>query len=215
MDSISKTTAVEKFSEIYLTLTDAKRANFAKLCERLLDENFIYGQIDSDKNDYYNILSMKDLIEYYFLIINFQLNHDDTRKILFLESIEERNRIKFRKLETVIIVLLRKFYYIKSKEELNSNTNITITFDDLVDAINETGIFKDELKRQHLIEALKKIKKLKLINVDVYNFEVNNIIEIYPMITIIVNINDLDLINNKLKAYINRTGVVEDEIDED
>ena len=215
MDSISKTTAVEKFSEIYLTLTDVKRANFAKLCERLLDENFIYGQIDSDKNDYYNILSMKDLIEYYFLIINFQLNHDDTRKILFLESIEERNRIKFRKLETVIIVLLRKFYYIKSKEELNSNTNITITFDDLVDAINETGIFKDELKRQHLIEALKKIKKLKLINVDVYNFEVNNIIEIYPMITIIVNINDLDLINNKLKAYINRTGVVEDEIDED
>lgn len=215
MDSISKTTAVEKFSEIYLTLTDAKRANFAKLCERLLDENFIYGQIDSDKNDYYNILSMKDLIEYYFLIINFQLNHDDTRKILFLESLEERNRIKFRKLETVIIVLLRKFYYIKSKEELNSNTNITITFDDLVDAINETGIFKDELKRQHLIEALKKIKKLKLINVDVYNFEVNNIIEIYPMITIIVNINDLDLINNKLKAYINRTGVVEDEIDED
>ena len=109
MDSISKTTAVEKFSEIYLTLTDVKRANFAKLCERLLDENFIYGQIDSDKNDYYNILSMKDLIEYYFLIINFQLNHDDTRKILFLESIEERNRIKFRKLETVIIVLLRKF----------------------------------------------------------------------------------------------------------
>ena len=198
-----------------MTLTDAKRANFAKLCERLLDENFIYGQIDSDKNDYYNILSMKDLIEYYFLIINFQLNHDDTRKILFLESLEERNRIKFRKLETVIIVLLRKFYYIKSKEELNSNTNITITFDDLVDAINETGIFKDELKRQHLIEALKKIKKLKLINVDVYNFEVNNIIEIYPMITIIVNINDLDLINNKLKAYINRTGVVEDEIDED
>ena len=45
----------EKFMEEYLELSDARKSTFSRLCNKLLNENFIYySNVDQkDKNDYY------------------------------------------------------------------------------------------------------------------------------------------------------------------
>ncbi len=217
MSAHSKDTICTKFNEIYHTLNDTKKDLFAKLCNKLIGYNFVYGQLSEDKNDYYSILAMKEIIQAYFAMIEFQLVHDDMRKIFYLESTTDRNRVKLKKMETVILVLLRKFYYLKSKESIDANTNISITIDELLSALDDTGIYKnkDKIPKTQIIDALSNLKKYKLINFDKNNYEVNNVVEIFPTVAMVVKINDIDLINNKLKTYIAKEEEEYNEVDED
>ena len=120
-------------------------------------------------------------------------------------------------METVILVLLRRFYYTKSKETIDSNTNISITIDELISALEDTGIYKNKEKvpKTLIIESLSNLKKFKLLNFDKKNYETNNVIEIFPTVSLVVKINDIDLINHKLKTYIAREEDDDNETDED
>ena len=217
MSAYSRNTLATKFNDIYQTMNDTKKDLFAKLCDKLLGYNFVYGQLPEDKNDYYYILEMREVIESYFAIIEFQLVHDDTRKLFYLESTADRNRVRLKKMETVILVLLRRFYYTKSKETIDSNTNISITIDELISALDDTGIYKnkDKVPKTLIIESLSNLKKFKLLNFDKKNYETNNVIEIFPTVSLVVKINDIDLINHKLNTYIAREEDEDNETDED
>ncbi len=213
---MTRNTALDEFYNQYNVLSDTKKDRFAKLCDKLLDDNFIYGQLSNDKDDYYAILESRDVIEAYFSLIDFQLNHDDINKIFFLKSSADRNRVRLKKMETVLLILLRRFYYIKNKECVDSNTNISIAFDELIDSLNQSGIFKDKdrIVKTQLLESMKTLKRFKIINFDVNNFEINNVVEIFPTIVFVVQPNDIESLNGKLKAYIGK-GDLDDEIDED
>ncbi len=213
MSFTSKNTTAKSFNDQYSELTETDKYAFSRLCNNLLNENFIYGQLQADKTDYYAILKFRDLIENYFDLIDYQLSHDDTRKIFFLESTADRNRIKLKKIESVLLVLLRRAYYVKSKETVDSNVNISITIDELIDSLVQTNIYKDKLAKTQIIDALKVLKRFKLINFDGKNYEINNVIEIFPMVSLVVKINDIDQLNNKLKTYKSKED--EDETDED
>ena len=213
MSLISKNTTAGNFNSVYCSLTETEKSSFSRLCNKLLNENFIYGQLQADRNDYYAILKFREIIENYFDLIEYRLSHDDTRKIFFLESTEDRNRIKLKKLETVLLVSLRRFYYTKSKETLDSNVNISVTIDELIDHLTQTGIYKDKFSKTQIIDAMKTLKRFKLINFDGKNFEVNNVVEIFPMVSLVVKINDIDQLNNKLKTYKGKED--ENETDED
>ena len=214
MSFTSKNTTAKSFNDQYNELTETDKYAFSRLCNKLLNENFIYGQLQADKTDYYAILKFRDLIENYFDLIDYQLSHDDTRKIFFLESTADRNRIKLKKIESVLLVLLRRAYYVKSKENINTNVNISITIDELIDSLVQTNIYKDKLAKTQIIDALKVLKRFKLINFDGKNYEINNVIEIFPMVSLVVKINDIDQLNNKLKTYKSKEDD-EDETDED
>lgn len=214
MSFTSKNTTAKSFNDQYSELTETDKYAFSRLCNKLLNENFIYGQLQADKTDYYAILKFRDLIENYFDLIDYQLSHDDTRKIFFLESTADRNRIKLKKIESVLLVLLRRAYYVKSKETVDSNVNISITIDELIDSLVQTNIYKDKLAKTQIIDALKVLKRFKLINFDGKNYEINNVIEIFPMVSLVVKINNIDQLNNKLKTYKSKEDD-EDETDED
>lgn len=213
MSLLSKNTTAQNFYEQYRELTETDKNTFSKLCNKLLDENFIYGQLSFDKNDYYAIIKLRGVIENYFDLIDYSLTHDDTRKIFFIESTADRNRIKLKKMETVLLVLLRRAYYVKSKETVDANVNISITIDELYDGLTQTGIYKEKLLKTQIIDALKTLKRFKLINFDSKNYDVNNVIEIFPMVALVVKINDIEQLNNKLKTYKGKEE--EDETDED
>lgn len=214
MGRMTRNTALNKFCEQYSAWTDTKKDKFARLCGKLLDDNFIYGQLSDDKDDYYTILGNRETIDAYFNLIDFELNHDDRNKIFFLKSSADRNRVRLKKMETVLLIVLRRFYYIKNKESIDSNTNISIAFDEMVDSLNQSRIFKDKIVKTQLLESMKTLKRFKIINFDANNLEVNNVVEIFPTIVYVVQINDIELLNGKLKSYVGK-GDLDDEIDED
>lgn len=213
--SFSRESICGEFFEMYKQMQESDRDAFSRVCNKLLNNNFIYGQIKEDRNDFLTITRWRDEISKYFSLIDYTLEQDNSYKIFFLKSMTGRDRIKLKKMESVLVLLFRKFYYVKGKKD-NSSVNILITFNELIDEINKTHIYKEGLGKGQLEDSLKILKRYKIINFDSKNYYQSDAFEIYPTVLYVVTNMDLKMIGDKLSSYrYANDGENLDETDED
>lgn len=215
MAVVLKNKACEDYSKEYLLLTDTKKNTFSRLCNKLLNDNFIYAAKQDDYNDYYTVLGMRNLIENFFSMMDYDLVHVDTYKIFYIQTNADRNRLKLKKLETVIVLVLRLLYY-KGSLDVNSSSDITTTLGKIVTEINQTGIFKNQVYKTDYKSALTLLRRYKLIHFEFTDFEKeDSVIIIYPTILYVAKIDNIDMLNQKIKTYITAKENDTDEADED
>ena len=214
MAIIQRNLTCEEYAKGYIQLTDTKKNTFSKLCNKLLNDNFIYAYREEDRNDYYEILSMKSLIENYFSMMDFDLIHVDTYKLFYIQTNADRNRIRLKKLDTIIVLVLRLLYH-KGSLDINSSSDISTTDDKMVMEINQTGIFKTQPSVTDYTESLRLLKRYKLIDFSFKDFKEDNVIVIYPTILYVSKVDSINMLNDKLKTYVAVKGAEEDEVEED
>ncbi len=212
MAILDKTGALEKFEELYRGFTDTKREQFSRLVNKLLKDNFIYVSIDSDKQDYYQILNYRNAIEAYLSIIDYNLIHDDNNKVFYIETLIDRNKIKLKKIDTVVLLVLRLMYY-KGQHEVTLDShgaNVTIKVIDLIDTINNTTIFSDESYKTDLLNSLKLLKRYKIVGFNFTSITLDALITIYPTILQVVKNDNIKSLNDKLESYVKERGTLND-----
>ena len=214
MATIQRNLACEEYAKDYIELTDTRKNTFSRLCNKLLNDNFIYAYRQEDRNDYYEILSMKKLIENYFSMIDFDLVHVDSYKLFYIQTNADRNRIRLKKLDTVIVLVFRLLYH-KGSLDINSSSDISTTFGKMITEINQTGIFKSQPSMTDYMESLRLLKRYKLIDYNFKDFKEDNVIVIYPTILYVAKVDSINMLNDKLKTYIAVKGDDEDEVEED
>lgn len=195
----SKKNALHDLVNVFDTYTENNQDEFSRLCSRLMNENFIYMQIDSDKNDYYKISGMRSAISNYFSLMDYSLYHDDQFKIFYLVTDTGRNTVKFKKLDTIILLILRLFYYQKSKD--SGNINIAVTVDELNLYIQKTGIYEQELKKGNLFDSLALLRRYKIVSFKGQDLTTDTILYVYPTITHALTSSDMDALENKILSY--------------
>ena len=80
---------------------------------------------------------------------------------------------------------------------------VSITFDELKQAVKKTNIYKDEKSTNEYLEALKELKRLKIVNYKVGNdFSGETRIFIYPSILYVVSIENVENLSSLLKKYL-------------
>lgn len=214
MATIQRNLACEEYANGYMKLTDTRKNTFSRLCNKLLNDNFIYAYRQEDRNDYYEILSMKKLIENYFSMIDFDLIHVDSYKLFYIQTNADRNRIRLKKLDTVIVLVFRLLYH-KGSLDINSSSDISTTLGKMITEINQTGIFKSQPSMTDYMESLRLLKRYKLIDYNFKDFKEDNVIVIYPTILYVAKVDSINMLNDKLKTYIAVKGDDEDEVEED
>ena len=215
MAVVQKNKACEDYSNEYLLLTDTKKNTFARLCNKLLNDNFIYASRQDDYNDYYSVLGMRNLIENFFSMIDYDMVHIDTYKIFYIQTNADRNRLKLKKLETVIVLVLRLLYH-KGSLDVNSSSDISTTLGKMITEINQTSIFKNQVTKTEYKNALTLLRRYKLIDFSFTDFEKeDSVIVIYPTILYVAKIDNIDMLNQKIKTYMATKESDTDEIDED
>ena len=214
MATIQRNLACEEYAKDYIELTDTRKNTFSRLCNKLLNDNFIYAYRQEDRNDYYEILNMKKLIENYFSMIDFDLVHVDSYKLFYIQTNADRNRIRLKKLDTVIVLVFRLLYH-KGSLDINSSSDISTTLGKMITEINQTGIFKSQPSMTDYMESLRLLKRYKLIDYNFKDFKEDNVIVIYPTILYVAKVDSINMLNDKLKTYIAVKGDDEDEVEED
>lgn len=214
MATIQRNLACEEYAKGYIELTDTRKNTFSRLCNKLLNDNFIYAYRQEDRNDYYEILSMKKLIENFFSMMDFDLIHIDSYKLFYIQTNADRNRIRLKKLDTVIVLVFRLLYH-KGSLDINSSSDISTTLGKMITEINQTGIFKSQPSMTDYIESLRLLKRYKLIDYNFKDFKEDNVIVIYPTILYVAKVDSINMLNDKLKTYIAVKGDDEDEVEED
>ncbi len=205
---------LEEFSEGYKALNDTKRNQFARLVNKLVNDNFIYYNKDDDKNDYYEILSLKRVIECYFNMMDFDLIHVDTYKIFYIQTKESRNRIRLKKLDTIILLILRLLYE-SGNNDVNASIDINTTLGKLNEEVNKSGIYKGQLTMSEYFDSLRLLKRYKIIDFNFKDFKEDNVIVIYPTILYIVKVDSINMILDRLNSYKQTKEEISDETSED
>ena len=101
-----------------------------------------------------------------FALMDYVLENHNVDKVLNLYNLQNYNRYSFKKNESVILLLLRRFYYQKM-QEVSLLDNITITLQQLHDAINATGIFDKRINKSELKEVFRVLKRYNIIDVTI------------------------------------------------
>ena len=65
------------------------------------------------------------------------------------------------------------------------------------------------------LESLRLLKRFKLIDFTFKDFKEDNVIIIYPTILYVAKVDTIDMLNDKLKTYVNAKGDDLDEAEED
>lgn len=214
MATMQRNLACEEYAKGYIELTDTRKNTFSRLCNKLLNDNFIYAYRQEDRNDYYEILSMKKLIENYFSMMDFDLIHVDSYKLFYIQTNADRNRIRLKKLDTIIVLVFRLLYH-KGSLDINSSSDISTTLGKMITEINQTGIFKSQPSMTDYMDSLRLLKRYKLIDYNFKDFKEDNVIVIYPTILYVAKVDSINMLNDKLKTYIAVKGDDEDEVEED
>ena len=129
--------------------------------------------------------------------MDYVLENHSVDKVVNLYNLQNYNRYSFKKNESVILLLLRKFYYQKM-QEISLLDDITITLQQLHDAINTTGIFGKRINKSELKEVFRVLKRYNIIDLTGNSDDDNAVIIIYPTILYVLPVERLEEIDNIL-----------------
>ena len=197
------------FYNQFIRLTDTKKEEFSRLTNKLLSVNYLCANRPRDREDYYKVVADLDVYINYFLLMDYVLEHHSIDKVLNLYNNQNYNRYMFKKNESLVLLLLRRCYYQKM-QEISLLDNITITLEELHDAISETGIVDRRLNKGELKEIFRVLKRYNIIDLSSNSLEDNTIIIIYPTILYVLPIERIEEIDNILDDYQKRGERIEE-----
>lgn len=198
---MTKSEALKQFNEEYAKLKDSERELFTRLVLKLLDETFIVREKENERKDYSNARDLISTLRPYFAFMDFALNHDSEKGIIFIKTELDSNRVRLNKLETITALVIRSIAYDESRRA-SVNSQISTTVNHIASEITKTDIYPSfDGKSVDFRNALRKLRRYKLID---FNDDISigtAPIIIYKTITLVVDSSSIDELSERIERY--------------
>lgn len=185
-----------------------QKDKFKIAANKLLNNCFILKKKDDTRNDYIFIVQNKELFIEYFELLGYTIEINEMYGVVALSNMYGTGRLRLKKIESVVLLILR-LLYIEKRKELSLNEDVVILADDIHQKYDMLKIeSKLNIDKTMLRDAVRLFKRYNLIyNIDADVTKSNARIRIYPSILFAVtneNITQMyEAINDKLDKYIN------------
>ena len=197
-------------------LENVSREKFRINANKLLNECFILKECPDTKNCYYFVLKEKDLFKAYFDLLGYEVVLNEDSGIISLNNLFGTGRIRLRKLDSILLLIIR-LIYIEEKKRLSQTDSVITQSDEIYDRYRSlTGI---RLKKHELKTSLGLLKRYHIINnLDSDMSDPGTRIQIYASVTLAFDPAQLDQVyeqsRDKLNKYVNGGGA-DESTDED
>ena len=106
----------------YERLTNVQKATFKDIANKLLASTFLARDKKDNKDNYYFVVSYKEVFDEFFAILGYEVKLDQGVGSIMLKSDQNTGFLKLRRDETIILLILRILYHERLKEtSLNEN----------------------------------------------------------------------------------------------
>ena len=215
---MNKANNAEQFLQEYLMLKDSEKATFSKIVNKLLAESILVKEKQEDRGAFFFVCENLALFVHYFSIIDYEVVYDKYNEVCYIKKQENKYREKLSKFDTVIILILRKLYYLK-RIEAASVGRAVVQLEEIIEQVKSTKIFRDDKKVNSYRDSLLKLRKYKVIDFSATNITEELVIRILPTIQVIIQQDSLDDLTDRLTALKKEEGDEgereDEEIDED
>ncbi|MGM0397078.1 MAG: DUF4194 domain-containing protein [Bacillota bacterium] len=198
----------------------AQREKFRSAANKLLNHCYVLKKKDDTRSDYIFIMQHRELFEEYFDLLGYELKINENSDVAGLINYNGTGRYRMKKIETIILLILR-LLYIEKKRELSTNDNIMVFSEEIHDKYQMLKVeSKPNIDKTTFRDAIRLFKRFNLVsNVDADITQSDARIIIYPSVLFAVpgeNINNLaEDISDRLKKYAGGGADDEEEADQD
>lgn len=192
-------------------LGNVSKDKFRLNANKLLNECFILRECQDTKNCYYFVLKEKELFKAYFDLLGYEVNINDDAGIISLNNSFGTGRIRLRKLDSILLLIIR-LIYIEEKKRLSQTDAVITQVDEIYDrfrSLTGTRLKKYDMKRS--LGLLKRYHIINNIESDMGDPETR--IQIYSSVVLAFDPGEINLIyeqsRDKLNKYVNGGGADE------
>ncbi len=186
--------------------SQVQKEKFRATANKLLNSCFIIKKKEDTRNDYIFILQHKDWFVEYFDLLGYKIEINENQGVVTLTNINGTGRLRLKKLESIILLLLR-LLYLEKRKELSLTEDVVVLTDELQQKYSMLKIeAKSNLDKTILRDTIRLFKRYNILtNIDRDVTMSDARIKIYPSVLFAVpndNLNSIyEAVNEKLNQY--------------
>ncbi len=190
--------------EIANVFEQVSKEKFKSAANKLLGECFLLKKHKDTVSDYNYILNNKNAFIEYFDILGYELIIEEQNGVIALNNQTGTGRIHLKKIESILILILR-LLYIEKRKQLSQIDDVVIVVDEIYDKYNmlKMNTKLDKTTIRNVLGMFQRYHLIGKLDSDVSNPDTR--IVIYPSITFAVTAKSLDALyqsaKDKLEKY--------------
>lgn len=188
----------------YERLTNVQKATFKDIANKLLASTFLARDKKDNKDNYYFVISYKEVFDEFFAILGYEVKLDQGVGSIMLKSDQNTGFLKLRRDETIILLILRILYHERLKET-SLNENVVITVLDIHEKYNFLEI-KKRINKTDLVSALRLFRRFNLIETIGDITMSNTKVVIMPTILYAINTEEITEVYNTVSRIVSEAG---------
>lgn len=188
----------------YERLTNVQKATFKDIANKLLASTFLARDKKDNKDNYYFVVSYKEVFDEFFAILGYEVKLDQGVGSIMLKSDQNTGFLKLRRDETIILIILRILYHERLKET-SLNENVVITVLDIHEKYNFLEI-KKRINKTDLVSALRLFRRFNLIETIGDITMSNTKVVIMPTILYAINTEEITEVYNTVSRIVSEAG---------
>ena len=188
----------------YERLTNVQKATFKDIANKLLASTFLARDKKDNKDNYYFVVSYKEVFDEFFAILGYEVKLDQGVGSIMLKSDQNTGFLKLRRDETIILLILRILYHERLKET-SLNENVVITVLDIHEKYNFLEI-KKRINKTDLVSALRLFRRFNLIETIGHITMSNTKVVIMPTILYAINTEEITEVYNTVSRIVSEAG---------
>ena len=177
---------------------------FKSAANKLLGECFLLKKHKDTASDYNYILNNKDAFIEFFDILGYELIMDEQNGVIGLNNPSGTGRIHLKKIESIMILILR-LLYIEKRKQLSQIDDVIIIADEIYDKYNmlKMNAKLDKTTMRNTLGMFQRCHLIAKLDADMSNPDTR--ITIFPSILFAVTVSSLDDLyqsaKDKLEKY--------------
>ena len=188
----------------YERLTNVQKATFKDIANKLLASTFLARDKKDNKDNYYFVVSYKEVFDEFFAILGYEVKLDQGVGSIMLKSDQNTGFLKLRRDETIILLILRILYHERLKET-SLNENVVITVLDIHEKYNFLEI-KKRINKTDLVSALRLFRRFNLIETIGDITMSNTKVVLMPTILYAINTEEITEVYNTVSRIVSEAG---------
>lgn len=190
--------------EIANVFEHISKDKFRSTANKLLGECFLLKKHKDTSSDYNYILNNKEAFIEYFDILGYEIIIEEQNGVICLNNPSGTGRIHLKKIESVLLLILR-LLYIEKRKQLSQIDDVIIIADEIYDKYNllKMNTKLDKTTMRNTLGMFQRYHLISKLDSDMSNPDTR--IMIYPSILFAVTVTSLDNMyqsaKNKLEKY--------------
>ena len=192
--------------EIANVFEHISKDKFKSAANKLLGECFLLKKHKDTTSDYNYILNNKDAFIEYFDILGYELIIDEQNGVIGLNNPSGTGRIHLKKIESILLLILR-LLYIEKRKQLSQIDDVIILADEIYDKYSmlKMNAKLDKTAMRNTLGMFQRYHLIGKLDADMSNPDTR--ILIYPSILFAVTVSSLDDLYQSAKDKLDKYSI--------